>query len=105
MRTLGLALLTLAYPVLVYIGLGHHIEPRWLALLLVAMALMRAAFGREVDVDLAGDTGEIGRGTSNEESGGGEGSEERTKHCGYRRATFVIDSPLGYELHLRRVIG
>lgn len=47
MRTLGLALLTLAYPVLVYFGLGHQIEPRWLALLLVAMALMRAAFGRE----------------------------------------------------------
>ncbi len=40
-------LLTLAYPVLVYFGLGHQVEPRWLALLLVAMALMRAAFGRE----------------------------------------------------------
>ncbi len=47
MRTFGLTLLTLAYPVLVYFGLGHNIEPRWLALLLVGMALMRAAFGRE----------------------------------------------------------
>lgn len=47
MRTIGLTLLTLAYPVLVYLGLGHKIEPRWLALLLVAVALMRAAFGRE----------------------------------------------------------
>lgn len=47
MRTFGLTLLTLAYPVLVYFGLGQSIEPRWLALLLVAMALMRAAFGRE----------------------------------------------------------
>ena len=47
MRTFGLTLLTLAYPVLVYLGLGHQIEPRWLALLLVVMALMRAAFGRE----------------------------------------------------------
>lgn len=47
MRTFGLTLLTLAYPVLVYFGLGHQVEPRWLALLLVAMALLRAAFGRE----------------------------------------------------------
>ncbi len=47
MRTLGLTLLTLAYPVLVYFGLNHQIEPRWLALLLVAISLMRAAFGRE----------------------------------------------------------
>ncbi len=47
MRTFWLTLLTLAYPVLVYFGLGHQIEPRWLALLLVAIALMRAAFGRE----------------------------------------------------------
>ncbi len=47
MRNFGLALLTLAYPVLVYFGLDQRIEPRWLALLLVCMALMRAAFGRE----------------------------------------------------------
>jgi len=47
MRTFWLTLLTLAYPVLVYFGLGHQVEPRWLALLLVFMALMRAAFGRE----------------------------------------------------------
>ncbi len=47
MRTFGLTLLTLAYPMLVYFGLGYQIEPRWLALLLVAMALLRAAFGRE----------------------------------------------------------
>lgn len=47
MRTIGLTLLTLAYPVLVYLGLSNQIEPRWLALLLVAVALMRAAFGRE----------------------------------------------------------
>lgn len=47
MRTFGLTLLTLAYPVLVYFGLGHEVEPRWLALLLVFIALMRAAFGRE----------------------------------------------------------
>ncbi|MES2947856.1 MAG: hypothetical protein V4858_04865 [Pseudomonadota bacterium] len=47
MRTFGLTLLTLAYPVLVYFGLGQQIEPRWLALILVAIALLRAAFGRE----------------------------------------------------------
>jgi len=40
-------LLTLAYPVLVYCGLGYHIEPRWLALLLVGMAVARAAFTRD----------------------------------------------------------
>lgn len=47
MRTFGLTLLTLAYPLLVYFGLDSHVEPRWLALLLVGMALMRAAFSRE----------------------------------------------------------
>lgn len=47
MRNFGLTVLTLAYPVLVYFGLGHQIEPRWLALLLVGMALLRAAFARE----------------------------------------------------------
>ena len=47
MRTFALALLTLAYPLLVYFGLDSHVEPRWLALLLVGMALLRAAFARE----------------------------------------------------------
>lgn len=47
MRTFGLTVLTLAYPLLVYFGLDSHVEPRWLALLLVGMALMRAAFARE----------------------------------------------------------
>ena len=47
MRTFALTLLTLAYPLLVYFGLGSHVEPRWLALLLVGMALLRAAFARE----------------------------------------------------------
>lgn len=47
MRTFALTLLTLAYPLLVYYGLDSHVEPRWLALLLVGMALLRAAFSRE----------------------------------------------------------
>ncbi len=48
MRIFGLTLLTLAYPLLVYFGLlDGRVEPRWLALLLVGMALMRAAFSRE----------------------------------------------------------
>jgi uncharacterized membrane protein len=47
MRTFCLTLLTLAYPVLVYFGLDHQVEPRWLALLLVVIALTRAAFSRE----------------------------------------------------------
>lgn len=38
---IALILITLAYPVLVYLGIGR-IEPRWLALLLAALALMRA---------------------------------------------------------------
>lgn len=38
--------LSLAYPLLVYLALGHF-EPRWLALLLFALALLRAATARE----------------------------------------------------------
>jgi uncharacterized membrane protein/acyl-CoA synthetase (AMP-forming)/AMP-acid ligase II len=41
-----LALLTCAYPLLIYVSLGH-VAPHWLALLLAAMALMRAAATRE----------------------------------------------------------
>jgi uncharacterized membrane protein len=36
----------LAYPVVVYLALGH-VSPRWIALLLVALALARAAVTRE----------------------------------------------------------
>ncbi|WP_240433603.1 hypothetical protein [Solimonas sp. K1W22B-7] len=46
MRTAIVALLTLAYPFAVYWGLGRF-EPRWLALLLVMLALLRAATRRE----------------------------------------------------------
>lgn len=46
MRTAALALLTLAYPLIVYLSLGHF-EPRWLALLLVLLALLRALASRE----------------------------------------------------------
>jgi len=45
-RIAVVALLTLAYPFAMYWGLGHF-EPRWLALLLVALALLRAAARRE----------------------------------------------------------
>jgi len=45
-RIAVVALLTLAYPLAMYWGLGHF-EPRWLALLLVALALLRAAARRE----------------------------------------------------------
>lgn len=37
---------SLAYPVVVYLALGH-VSPRWIALLLVALALARAAVTRE----------------------------------------------------------
>ena len=40
-----LGMVTLAYPVVVYLSLGHF-EPRWLALLLLAMALVRLGLGR-----------------------------------------------------------
>lgn len=46
MRAVLLGLLTLAYPALVYFGLGHF-EPRWLALLLAGLALTRALAQRE----------------------------------------------------------
>jgi uncharacterized membrane protein len=47
MRILLVALLTAAYPLLVYIGLGKF-EPRWLALLLAGLALLRAIGSSEV---------------------------------------------------------
>lgn len=40
-----LGVLTLAYPIVVYLSLGRF-EPRWLALLLLAMALVRLGFSR-----------------------------------------------------------
>lgn len=40
------AVLTLAYPLVVWLGIGR-IEPAWLALLLVALALLRALVARE----------------------------------------------------------
>lgn len=43
----ALGVVTLAYPVVVYLSLGRF-EPRWLALLLLAVALMRLGFGRTV---------------------------------------------------------
>lgn len=43
----ALAAVTLAYPVVVYLSLGRF-EPRWLALLLLAVALVRLGFGRTV---------------------------------------------------------
>lgn len=42
-----LGAVTLAYPVVVYLSLGH-VEPRWLALLLLAIALVRLGLGRTV---------------------------------------------------------
>ena len=41
-----LLVVSLAYPVVVYLALGH-VSPRWIALLLVALALARAAVTRE----------------------------------------------------------
>ena len=40
-----LGMVTLAYPVVVYLSLGRF-EPRWLALLLLTMALVRLGLGR-----------------------------------------------------------
>ena len=40
-----LALITLAYPLIVYLSLGR-LEPRWLALLLLVLALMRLVVSR-----------------------------------------------------------
>ncbi len=45
-RTAALTLLTLAYPLLVYFGLGHF-EPRWLSVLLLVMSLARLLATRE----------------------------------------------------------
>jgi uncharacterized membrane protein len=44
-RNVALAAVTLAYPVVVYLSLGRF-DPRWLALLLLAVALVRLGFGR-----------------------------------------------------------
>lgn len=44
--TVLLALLTIAYPVVVYVGLGH-VEPRDLACLLAALAVARAVAARQ----------------------------------------------------------
>lgn len=41
-----LLVVSLAYPMVVYLALGH-VSPRWIALLLVALALARAAVTRE----------------------------------------------------------
>lgn len=46
LRLVGVAVLTAAYPLLVYLGLGRF-EPRWMALLLAALALLRALATRE----------------------------------------------------------
>jgi uncharacterized membrane protein len=46
MRNVILAVITLLYPLLIYRGMGHF-EPKWLALLLLAIALTRAALSKE----------------------------------------------------------
>jgi len=46
LRTAGIGLLTLLYPVVIYFGLGHF-EPRWLALFLLLIAVVRAVVGRD----------------------------------------------------------
>jgi len=46
MRTALVAVLTAAYPLLVYLGLGRF-EPRWMALLLAALAVARALGSRD----------------------------------------------------------
>ncbi|HJV95656.1 MAG TPA: hypothetical protein VJ608_06445, partial [Albitalea sp.] len=46
MRNAVLAALTLLYPLAVYLGLGHF-EPRWLAFLLLGLALVRLSTSRE----------------------------------------------------------
>ncbi|WP_255989088.1 hypothetical protein [Chitinolyticbacter albus] len=46
MRLLLLGLITLAYPALVYLGLGR-VEPRWLALLLAGTVLLRVLATRD----------------------------------------------------------
>ncbi|WP_372524491.1 hypothetical protein [Piscinibacter sp.] len=46
MRNAVLAALTVLYPLVVYLGLGHF-EPRWLAFLLLGLALARLTTSRE----------------------------------------------------------
>ena len=46
MRGLAVGVLTLAYPFLIYFGI-ERAEPRWLALLLAVLALLRATATRE----------------------------------------------------------
>ena len=46
LRAALLLSLSLAYPLLVYLAMGHF-EPRWMALLLFALALLRAAATRQ----------------------------------------------------------
>ncbi|MDW5416435.1 hypothetical protein R6242_07595 [Iodobacter sp. CM08] len=46
MRNVILAVITLLYPLLIYHGMGHF-EPKWLALLLLAIALTRAVLSKE----------------------------------------------------------
>lgn len=46
MRGLALGLITLLYPLLIYRGISHF-EPRWLALLLLTLALARALATKE----------------------------------------------------------
>lgn len=46
MRNVVIAVLTVLYPLVVYLGLGHF-EPRWLAFLLLAVALARLTASRE----------------------------------------------------------
>lgn len=45
-RALAFGLLTVAYPLLVYLAMGRF-EPRWMALLLFALALLRALTSRQ----------------------------------------------------------
>jgi uncharacterized membrane protein len=45
-RVAAFALLSLAYPLVVYLSLGHF-EPRWLSLLLFALAALRALTTRQ----------------------------------------------------------
>lgn len=45
-RAAVLLVLSLAYPLLVYLAMGHF-EPRWMALLLCALALLRAVATRQ----------------------------------------------------------
>ncbi|HTD28363.1 MAG TPA: hypothetical protein VK660_03145 [Xanthomonadaceae bacterium] len=47
LRTALVWLVTLLYPVIIYLGLGRF-EPRWMALFLLAMVLARAIISRDV---------------------------------------------------------